>query len=241
LRVHVIPFRIGQLMTKLYHARTQRGFGKPRSRRATGEAPRKKPLKRPSQDRAKFTVQAIYDAFVRIWRAEGWAGITTRAVALDTGISVGTFYDYFPNKHALLSGYVRHAMDVLLERIERDVVAPADLGWEERVRCLVRLSCGVEESAYVDHEMLMLINDIAEPKHHRRVFDELSAMWCKVIAACTDLPAPPDRRSVIALFAAVWGARRYLMLVEPRNFDWAAWASEMECLCCARLRLGEPQ
>jgi len=34
--------------------------------RAPVSAPRAKPLKRPSQARARFTVQAIYDAFVRI-------------------------------------------------------------------------------------------------------------------------------------------------------------------------------
>jgi DNA invertase Pin-like site-specific DNA recombinase len=45
-----------------------------------------------------FTVQAIYDAFVRIWRRDGWAGVSTRAVALETGVSVGTLYDYFPQQ-----------------------------------------------------------------------------------------------------------------------------------------------
>ena len=70
----------------------------------TQAAPR--PLKRPRQARARFTVQAIYDAFVRIWQRDGWQRLTTRNVALETGISVGTLYDYFPSKTALLSGYV---------------------------------------------------------------------------------------------------------------------------------------
>jgi AcrR family transcriptional regulator len=224
-------------MRKAYHSATRRGFGKPRESAASGGTPRKKPLKRPSQDRAKFTVQAIYDAFVRIWRSEGWAGITTRAVALDTGISVGTLYDYFPNKHALLSGYVRHAMEVLVDRIDHEVVQPRGLDWETRVRGLVRLSCGVgrPDLPHIDHEMLTLIDEIAEPKHHRRVFEELSAIWGKAFAACKDLPDPPDRRAVVSLFSAVWGARRYLMLIEPKQFDWNAWALEMERLCCARV------
>jgi hypothetical protein len=105
------------------------------------------------------------------------------------------------------------------------------------VRRLVSLSCGVgrPDLPYIDHEMLTLIDEIAEPKHHRRMFEELSAMWCRAFAACKDLPDPPDRRAVVSLFSAVWGARRYLMLVEPKHFDWEAWASEMERLCRARL------
>src|SRR5438067_7345274 len=130
-------------MSRVYQARKHRGFGNRRAGAAGRANARNKPLKRPLQGRAKFTVQAIYYAFVRIWRSEGCAGITTRAVALDTGISVGTLYDYFPNKHALLSGYVRHAMEVLVDRIDHEVVQPRGLDWEARVRGLVRLSCGI--------------------------------------------------------------------------------------------------
>ncbi|MEY4564772.1 MAG: hypothetical protein RLZZ618_4049, partial [Pseudomonadota bacterium] len=50
--------------------------------------PGSKPLKRPTQARAKVTVQAVFDAFVRIWQREGWAGVSTRAVALETGIAI---------------------------------------------------------------------------------------------------------------------------------------------------------
>ena len=62
----------------MYSRPPSSGFGKPAAA---------KPRKRPTQARAVFTVQAIYDAFVRIWRQHGWAGVTTRAVALETGFS----------------------------------------------------------------------------------------------------------------------------------------------------------
>lgn len=81
-------------------------------------SPRAKPLKRPSQARAVFTVEAIYEAFVRIWRRDGWSGLTTRAVALEAGVAIGTLYDYFPSKEALLSGYVRHCLEHLLQQVD---------------------------------------------------------------------------------------------------------------------------
>ena len=79
-----------------------------------------KPLKRPTQARAKATVQAIFDAFVRIWQRDGWARLTTRAVALEAGIAVGTLYDYFPSKTALQSGYVRHCIEHLIRAVGTD-------------------------------------------------------------------------------------------------------------------------
>lgn len=192
-----------------------------------------KPLKRPSQPRAKFTVQAIYDAFVRIWQSRGWAGVTTRAVALETGIAVGTLYDYFPNKEALLSGYVRHCLDSLLERLAQEATLPVGLTWQQRIRALVHLTCGAQSAGlpYFDHDMLMLENQIAEPKHHQRVFQELSAAWRACLDACADLPEPPTPARLDSLLLAVWGGRRYFLLLSPAVMDEQAWITEMQVLC----------
>ncbi|MNU91178.1 Bacterial regulatory protein, tetR family [compost metagenome] len=200
-------------------------------------APRSKPLKRPTQARGKFTVQAIYDAFVRIWRTQGWEGVTTRAVALETGIAVGTFYDYFPDKEALLSGYVRHCVEALLAQLDQDVIAPPDIDWRERTQRLVRLTCDtrIDGLPAFDHEMLMLEHRVAEPKHHRRVYDELLARWTQAFAACRDLQPAPSPATVQALLTAAWGGRRYRLLVQPDDAAGDAWVAEMEAMVTARL------
>jgi AcrR family transcriptional regulator len=198
-------------------------------------APSAKPLKRPSQARAKFTVQAIYDAFVRIWQRDGYSSITTRAVALETGIAVGTLYDYFPSKEALLSGYVRHSMEVLLHAIAQQAIEPVGLSWQQRIHQLVRLTCGVQapELPWFHPDMLLLEARIAEPKHHRRVHEELSKAWLQVFAACDDLPQRPADDTVKALHLAVWGARRYGLLLALSKQEMARWAQQMEHLCRA--------
>jgi len=196
-------------------------------------APRAKPLKRPSQARARFTVQAIYDAFVRIWKSEGWERLTTRAVALETGVSVGTLYEYFPSKQALLSGYVRHGMDTLQAAIEKQVVQADDLPWHERVHHLLRLTLGIDapELPYYDPKMLALEHQIAELKHHRRVHDELLAAWTNALRACDDLPHAPSARTVQVLFLSAFGGRRYLLLVNADDGTARAWAAELERQC----------
>ncbi|WP_280151439.1 TetR/AcrR family transcriptional regulator [Piscinibacter sp. XHJ-5] len=197
-------------------------------------APRAKPLKRPSQARARFTVQAIYDAFVRIWQAQGWERLTTRAVALETGISVGTLYEYFPNKQALLSGYVRQGMDALLAAIDKQVVQANDAPWQERLHHLLRLTHGIDapELQYYDSKMLALEHQIAEPKHHRRVHDEIVGAWSKALNACADLPYPPSALTVQTLCLSAFGGRRYVLLVHADDKATArAWAAELERQC----------
>ena len=67
-------------------------------RRATATAPRKMP----KQERSSLLVKAILQAAVRVLEREGAAAFTTVRVAEQAGVSVGSLYQYFPNKESIL-------------------------------------------------------------------------------------------------------------------------------------------
>ena len=193
---------------------------------------RAKPLKRPTQARAKATVQAIFDTYVRIWQRDGWERTTTRAIALEAGVAVGTLYDYFPNKHALHSGYVRHCIEALLEAIELQIVQATGLTWQARVSRLVRMLAGVEgDLPWFTHDMLQLESQVAEQKHQQRAYEEMLASWQRVLQAAPDLPAMPSPATLEALHLAVWGGRRYALLIQLDPSRMQRWAAEMERFC----------
>src|SRR5216683_2695549 len=56
----------------------------------------------PRQSRALDTVEVIFEATARILQAEGRRGFTTNRIAERAGISIGTLYQYFGNKQAIL-------------------------------------------------------------------------------------------------------------------------------------------
>lgn len=198
---------------------------------------RSQPLKRPTQARAHFTVQAIFDTYVRIWQRDGWAGLTTRAVALEAGVAVGTLYDYFPSKEALHSGYVRHCIERLIQAVDVQVVEPPTLSWQQRIHLLIQILSGMqrEELSWFHPDMMELEPLITEQKYQLRAYDEFLAMWQRVMNACTDLPQQPDNSLVEALHLAVWGGRRYTMQLRLDEQRMRAWAAEMEAICVARL------
>ncbi len=72
------------------------------------------PRKIPRQSRSRALVDAIFDATIRVLLARGYQGTTTIAVAERAGVSVGSLYQYFPNKESLIAALVkRHIADVM--------------------------------------------------------------------------------------------------------------------------------
>jgi AcrR family transcriptional regulator len=66
---------------------------------------RRKPLdprKQPSQGRSRFTIRQIVEAAARVFEERGYAGATTNRIAERAGVSIGSLYQYFPNKESIL-------------------------------------------------------------------------------------------------------------------------------------------
>lgn len=65
-----------------------------------------------------MTVDAIFEAAIQVLLREGMNGLTTTLVAERAGVSVGTMYQYFPNKQALVFALNERYLRALAERIE---------------------------------------------------------------------------------------------------------------------------
>ena len=72
------------------------------------------PRKSASQKRSQATVQALLDATARVLTREGYDRASTNRIAATAGVSVGSLYQYFPNKEALVAALVaRHNREML--------------------------------------------------------------------------------------------------------------------------------
>ncbi|WP_251975726.1 TetR/AcrR family transcriptional regulator [Salinicola avicenniae] len=88
-------------------------------------SPRRKPL----QARSRATIEAIFEATIQLLLTDGAHRLTTTRVAERAGVSVGTMYQYFPHKQALLYGLNERYLERLAARIET-------LCSEQRGQCL---------------------------------------------------------------------------------------------------------
>jgi AcrR family transcriptional regulator len=90
--------------------RIRDGRGRPRKRTL-------KVRKAPGQARSKETVNVILEASARILESEGLRGFNTNAIAAKAGVSVGSLYQYFPNKDTILLALIESFEDATQEAI----------------------------------------------------------------------------------------------------------------------------
>jgi AcrR family transcriptional regulator len=97
--------------------------------------------KTPVQLRALTTVDTIFQATARIVENEGEAALTTNRIAAEAGFSIGTLYQYFPSKEAVVLAMIQRQRD----RVQGDIQALLDAAIAQHspvpdvVRQLVRL------------------------------------------------------------------------------------------------------
>lgn len=75
--------------------------------------------RQPTQARAQQTIQTLFKAAAQILDKEGEAGLSTNKVAVVAGFSIGTLYQYFPSKEALLQAMAARGREGVLQEFER--------------------------------------------------------------------------------------------------------------------------
>ncbi len=78
--------------------------------------PARTPRKKPMQARALRTVDALLDATAQLLVTEGYAKTSTNKVAERAGTSIGTLYEYFPSREALVTAVIERLAERLVAR-----------------------------------------------------------------------------------------------------------------------------
>jgi AcrR family transcriptional regulator len=106
--------------------------------------PRKRlsqPRKLPQQERSRVTVEAILEATAHILTEEGYDKANTNRIAERAGISIGSLYQYFPNKESLMAALMeQHSQEIaaLVETKLKDLVdSPLDIAIPELVKAVI--------------------------------------------------------------------------------------------------------
>jgi AcrR family transcriptional regulator len=104
-------------------------------------SPRTKPRKSASQERSRLTVTTLVEATARVLVKEGYENASTNKIASTAGVSIGSLYQYFPSKEALVAAVIeRHKQDMMQlfrESLAKAMSRPIEAAVRELVTVMI--------------------------------------------------------------------------------------------------------
>jgi AcrR family transcriptional regulator len=97
------------------------------------------PRKRPRQARSRATVDSVLEATARVLVKHGFDGLTTNLVAQTAGVSIGSLYQYFPNKAALVGALIEKHVETMTSLALGELARVARLPVGEAIRSVIEV------------------------------------------------------------------------------------------------------
>lgn len=171
----------------------------------------KKPPRRAVQARSRNTVEAIIEAATRILARDGWGALNTNAIARVAGVSVGSVYEYFGNKQAILDLILdRHLSSGEAQLAALASLNPAGLSLDETVRLLVEGFIAVHRDNPRLHRVLSGEVPISERQRDR--IEQVRRQAITVLAAQLQGKAErPELKATMMIDAADALAHRWFV------------------------------
>lgn len=180
-----------------------------------------KPRRTPRQPRASATVDAILTAALQLLEAGGVELVTTNHVAERAGVSIGTVYQYFADKQAILSALAERSAEQVRNRIAEMLIERPDLG---TVRPIVRaLMNGFEGSPATRRALL----DALFHRHGEGVLQQHHDAFFAAIAGKARLEIALTPESAFVLTHAAIGLLRAASAEPDLRLDPAALEDEL--------------
>jgi len=135
-------------------------------------AEKKKPVKygrrkKPTQLRGKSTVEFIIEATRRIIVSDGYEAATTNRIAELAGVSVGSLYQYFPNREAIVLALVEDTVSQAATKVRAGLHSLMGDPLEESMFNVIRMLLATyQENEFI---LLRLFNKIPDLREHARL------------------------------------------------------------------------
>ena len=163
--------------------------------------------RKPQQTRAKFSSDALQEAFVRVLLERGYERVTVREVAAVAGVGVGTFYEYVANKDALAALTIHMCVKQQAQAMQASIERHQGGSLIELVPAIIHDQV---ELLMADADkwlaLFLLERRVSSPEAYRKHYDQYVAMWRQALAsACDPLSEAQLDQAARMVHAIVYG------------------------------------
>lgn len=195
------------------------------------------PRKLPVQARSAASVEAILKATIQVLLKAGKENLTTTRVAARAGVSVGTLYQYFPNKSALLRAALQRHMDEIGAALETVCREQAGASLETMVTALVTSFLAAKmKDAKTSVALYAVSSDVDGAAISREMSLKANRLIVAMLASAEEELTTDPKMVAEMLQATMAGVSRRLLESASPELVYARLRDELVFLVCAYLR-----
>lgn len=190
----------------------------------------------PRQARSAATVAAIFEAAIQVLLTDGYHGLTTTRVATRAGVSVGTMYQYFPHRQALLYAVLEDYLEEVIKALQDAADAFSGKPLAEMAEGLSRAYLEAKLRGMPGSRVLYVV--AAELETATLVDDivrRADQIICRALTNVSDATFDDLPKVTYALRALMVGTVRAVIEVEASPASVATLRSELPLMCKAYL------
>ena len=170
------------------------------------------PRKTPVQARSTATVEAIYEATIQVLLCEGAERLTTTRVAERAGVSVGTLYQYYPNKQSLLFAVLQGHMNKVSEAVEAACQHAHGKPLAEMVKDVVEAFVDVKmERTDISTALYRIAAEVDGPALVRRAAQRSQKALEDALMTAPETALGQEKFAIQMMFAAMAGTTRSVL------------------------------
>ncbi len=190
------------------------------------------PRKTPIQARSTVTVEAISEATIQVLLSHGTERLTTTRVAQRAGVSVGTLYQYYPNKQSLLFAVLENHLTNVIAKVEAACESACHKPLAQMIREMVEAFVDAKmDRADISVALYQVSADVGGPALLKRISQRSRKAVEAMLQTAQDIKAPPDKFAIDIMLAAMAGAMRSLLEAGPTSSTVRKSREQLVLLC----------
>lgn len=198
--------------------------------------------RQPTQDRAQKTIETIFQATAQIVESDGEEALSTNKIAAKAGFSIGTLYQYFPTKEAILLAMIARERRRVLDRLG-EVLKEAELNQATPQLIVIRLIQLLVQSFAAGHGTRRAMIRLAWQVDHlegvtqalREASETISLYLARLAANQKEVRFRTSPATLFVVTRAVMGAIRSASLEKSALLGSAEFEEELVKLCLGLL------
>ncbi|MEY4518651.1 MAG: hypothetical protein RLZZ499_1250 [Cyanobacteriota bacterium] len=178
-----------------------------------------KPRKLPQQDRSRITVEAILEATARILTEKGYSKTNTNQIAELAGVSIGSLYQYFPNKESLMAALIQQHENEMVELVESKLNHLFNTPLEEAIPQLVK---AVIAAHAINPKLHQVLNEeipcSSKPGQTQKINDRITNMLLKYLERWSDRLKPQKLEMTVFIFSHTVESLCHAAVIEDQRY-----------------------